>query len=399
MRSPIRRRYIALAALSAGALITAGCGGDGEDVSSAKDLFLQPVAAQGADPFTPSTAAAPPKAVPSARPSTPDGRTGQAGQRAPARTARVLPGSTPGLYGGIRSAPSCDVERQVRLLTEGRTKARAFAQGAGISETSVPDFLRGLTPVVLRADIRVTSHAFRSGSAASLQSVLQTGTAVMVDHYGVPRVRCAGGNPLRPPVVAQGSVTHRGQPWPDYRPDRVVVVNRAPEVVNSLIIADAAGKTWIERSVGTDGGEDRSPEVPPSYDPGADITDPGIVKPAVQALSDGSSTGSGPSSPSGTKTAPGPGPDAGSGAGPEPAPDAPADCPSSTSDSGDGRSGSLSVPPDCPLPADSLFGPDDVSGDVSGDASGEAPGSEPLPAVPDGGEPGDVLLGPDAFQG
>ncbi|MFI5756343.1 DUF6777 domain-containing protein [Streptomyces sp. NPDC051569] len=404
MRSPNRRRLAALAALSVGILITAGCGGDGagEDAVRAKELFLQRAADPGPDPFTPSTA----KAPPADRTSPPGARAGSpAGQR-----ARALPGSTPGLYGGARSLSSCDGERQVRFLTEDRTKARAFAQGAGISQVSVPGFLRGLTPVFLRADTRVTNYGYRGGNATAFQSVLQAGTAVMVDGRGLPRLRCAGGSPLRPPVAAQGSVTHRGKPWAGYRPERVVVITRTTDSVNSLIISDAADGTWIERNIGTDGDEDANPEILPAYGPDADVTDANVVKPP-DAASRTSPAGQEPAAP-GERS--GPGDPGGSVPGADAAPAA--DCPPPSAQA-----------PGCPAPAGAgdtagaAFQPDGGSGiqpdaqegtaadepvtgpDPADDGSGPLPDGVlegPAPAISDQeGAVGDEPAGSDALQG
>ncbi|MEU3187955.1 DUF6777 domain-containing protein [Streptomyces sp. NPDC006923] len=356
MRSPIRRRYAAFAALSAGVLITAGCGrGDGAGgASGVKELFLQSAGARGPDPFTPSTVAAAAGDKPSPRPSAPGARP----DNTIPRTPRALPGSTPGLYGGVPSLASCDVERQVRFLTEDRAKARAFAQGAGIGRGSVPSFLRDLTPVFLRADTRVTAHGYRDGSATAFQSVLQSGTAVMVDDHGLPRVRCAAGNPLRPPVAAQGSVVHRGEPWPDYKPDRVIVINRTAQAVDSLTIVNSLDNTWIERSIGADGDEDSAPNVPPPYDADADITDPDAVTPPTEAAASGApSVSSVPTSP--TRSAPdsvtGTGPGNGTGAGRGAA----SDCPTpKILPPGEISNETLTIPPGCPMPSDSPFDSD-----------------------------------------
>ncbi|GAP52775.1 serine/threonine protein kinase [Streptomyces azureus] len=67
---------------------------------------------------------------------------------------------------------------------------------------------------MLRADTGVTNHGFRAGRAAVLQAVLQAGTAVLVDDRGVPRVRCACGNPLRPPVAMRGTPAVKDTPCP-----------------------------------------------------------------------------------------------------------------------------------------------------------------------------------------
>jgi hypothetical protein len=412
VRSPIGRRHAALAALSVGVLITAGCGwggaGDGEaSAAGAKDLHFQPVAAQGPDPFTESTAVPPSAADLSTTSSTTssrderggeDSRGPQGGEHGAVRTPRALPGSTPGLYGGSPAA-SCDVERQVRLLTEDRAKVRAFARGTNIDRASVPAFLRGLTPVVLRVDIRVTAHGYRAGAPTSFQSVLQTGTAVMVDEYGLPRVRCAGGNPLGGPFAATGSVSYRGTPWRGYLADRVVVINRAPRPLDSLVIVGLADHAWTERRTGTDGGEDRPPGTLPPYSPDADITDPGVVGPPDATTPDTSSAG--------REEAPGAAPDPV----PPSAPNQETDAPSDQSFPGD----------DAPLPQDAAPDPDadaglgadpdaepgddpggnlgaDLGADLGGD--GFAPSEEEfLPPVADGEQLADDPAGFDTFDG
>ncbi|MGW0904657.1 DUF6777 domain-containing protein [Streptomyces sp. NPDC002853] len=256
------RIYATAFALSA-ALAVAGCSGGGEKNSAAGDaeLFMQPVAAQGPDPFTDSTATS--TATPS--PVTRSPQPSPTGTSSPtAQGVRSLSGGTPGLYGGTHSLGSCDVGAQVRFLTADQGKSRAFAQASGISRADIPGFLRGLTPVVLRADTRVTNHGYRDGGATSFQSVLQTGTAVLVDNRGLPRVRCACGNPLKPPVALKGTPSHQGEQWSGYRPAQVVVVTPAPKIIVNITIVNIVDNTWIERKTGDeDGGDDHT--VPPPH--------------------------------------------------------------------------------------------------------------------------------------
>ncbi|MFF4503228.1 DUF6777 domain-containing protein [Streptomyces sp. NPDC001401] len=229
------------------ALLAAGCGGSGgQDTKSSGEVFLQPVAAQGPDPFTPSTA------VSTATPSrvTPLPQPDRSASTGAAQAVRSISGSMPGLYGGTQRVGSCDVDRQIDYLTSDRAKARAFAGVEGISPASVPDYLHALAPVVLRADTRVTNHGFRGGRATGFQSVLQAGTAVLVDNRGVPRVRCACGNPLNPAVATQGSLRLNGRPWSGYRPAQVVVVTPAPQVITNITIINIVDNTWIERHIG-----------------------------------------------------------------------------------------------------------------------------------------------------
>jgi hypothetical protein len=248
------------------ALLLSGCGGDsggdgqghGDAAGAGGALFLQPAAAQGPNPFTDSTATT--TVTPSPTPRTPEtSRPGGAARvLAGLDGLRSLSGGTPGLYGGIERTGSCDVARQIGHLTRDRARTRAFARAAGVSPASVPDHLRGLTPVVLRADTRVTDHGFRAGRAVGHQAVLQTGTAVLVDDRGVPRVRCACGNPLRPPVALRGTPDTQGTPWPGYRPGGVVVVTPAPQVITTFTLVDVTTRTWIERRTGHDVRRDRA---------------------------------------------------------------------------------------------------------------------------------------------
>ncbi|MFB7512038.1 DUF6777 domain-containing protein [Streptomyces sp. NPDC056144] len=247
------------------ALVVAGCssgeegGNHGEQPDApAQEVLLQSVTSRGPDPFTESSARI--GALTPAVARNPDA--------ASVQRVREVTGSTPGLYGGTRAEASCDVEQQAGFLAADPAKTRAFAEAAGIPEAGVAGWLRGLTPVVLRADARVTNHGYRGGRATAFQSVLQSGTAVLVDQYGSPRVRCACGNPLRAPVDVPSGV-HQGDAWDGFDPEHVVVVRPTTSVVTSLVIVNAADRSWIERRTGSDGAEDRKPAVEPGCDPDA----------------------------------------------------------------------------------------------------------------------------------
>ncbi|MEU5976276.1 DUF6777 domain-containing protein [Streptomyces sp. NPDC047315] len=294
-----RRRSSAAALLAVGSLglLMAGCGGDGTQAADRdEEVFLQPATEQGPDPYTATTARA--LATPVPEPVVP----AAVGSDKPTRgqTLRVLSGATPGLYGGTEAVGSCDVQQQITLLRADGKKASAFADGADISQQDLPRFLRDLTPVVLRADTRVTSRGFRDGRAtAARQTVLQAGTAVLVDQRGAPRVRCASGTPLARPVAVKGGVIQKGTPWHGYRLDRVVVVKPTTQDLDSLVIVDVSQDTWIDRRTGTDGEDDRRPDVvppvapddiyaypsEPNPEPAADESEPGgaLVPPAPDA--------------------------------------------------------------------------------------------------------------------
>ncbi|MFF3348211.1 DUF6777 domain-containing protein [Streptomyces sp. NPDC002779] len=267
MRTPTGT-LVTAGALAAALLVT-GCGSESDKGTAASgEVFLQPVAAPGPDPFTDSTATSTATPPPVTR--TPQSTPTSDG-------VRSYSGSTPGLYSGTERVGSCDVNRQIGYLTADQGKARAFAGAAGISEAGIPQYLRGLAPVVLRADTGVTSHGYRAGRTTTYQSVLQAGTAVLVDDRGVPRVRCACGNPLKPPAATQGSPTVSGPAWAGFRPAQVVVVTPAPQVIADITIIDVVSNTWIERRVGHDVRHDRPVPRPQPLTPGTST--PGTPSP------------------------------------------------------------------------------------------------------------------------
>lgn len=401
MRIPTRT-FVTACAVSA-ALLVAGCGGngDGNDENTASDasdgeILLQPLAAQGPDPFTESTvtaaAVSPPRVT--RTPQSTAGNSSAPGDTTTTAHPARFPGGTPGLYGGTRSAGSCDVARQAGLLAADPRRTQAFARAAGIAQTAVPEFVHGLTSVVLRADTRVTDHGYRDGRVTGFQSVLQAGTAVLVDDRGAPRLRCAGGNPLNPPVAPRGAAATRGQSWSSFRPGEVIEVTPAPAALGSVTIIDLDGSTWIERRFGDDGHRDvvvRPPEA------GAPDIGP----------SGGAATGPRDSPSASGPTDPG---DSPSGAGRSPG-DSESDCVTPTVTVPPGPTGSapdeippaqtpVAAPPDCPTatvtasppPTEGespAVPPDEGTVPGPGASDGETgPDTLPdLPGLPDGGGP------------
>ncbi|MER5203715.1 DUF6777 domain-containing protein [Streptomyces sp. NPDC002825] len=322
---------------------TAGSGGG--------EVFLQNAAATGPDPFTRSTARADAGSAPPAS--------------LPPRTATAVPemsGSTPGLYGGTKSVSSCDVEQQIRFLSGERAKNTAFATVVGVSPDDVPGYLRSLTPLQLRVDTRVTNHGFRDGAATAYQAVLQAGTAVMVDGHGVPRVRCACGNPLSVPV-AQKAPRTTGTPWQGFNSQQVVVVAPSVTVVNVFVVYDPEADGWFARKPGDTGEHDKpappppppptaSPStlVPPSTSSSPPSTSPSSPVPCVTVTGTETPTPSGgitPSpclstlSPSAPTSSPESPPDTSGPSSPSPESSSPESAPAS-----DGAAGGTSLPPD-----------------------------------------------------
>ena len=228
------------------------------------EIYLEPAAAPGPDPFTePVTTGPPPSPVrfrtsqggggsaPTSTTTTEGATTTTAGEQG-GLTVRQVQGSAPGLYGGTRDLSSCDAARMVEFLQANPDKAAAWAAVHGIDPTAIPDYVSGLTPLVLRADTRVTNHGYRDGSATPRQAVLEAGTAVLVDDLGIPRTKCACGNPLVPPTAqATPAVILVGDPWPGFDPATVIVIVNVEVIhVPGFVVVDLTNGGYFDRPIG-----------------------------------------------------------------------------------------------------------------------------------------------------
>jgi hypothetical protein len=236
-----------LAVVTAVAVVIVRMVGGVDTVSGLGEVFLEPSSAAGADPFSPPVATPqPPATNPGADPA---GAPSDGG-------VRTTSGELPGLYGGTRNLTTCEPETLIAFLAENPDKARAWAGVFGITPEQIPAFVRELTPVLLRTDTRVTNHGFANGQASPRQSVLEAGTAVLVDKSGSPRVRCYCGNPLLDPVATAVAPVYTGAQWSKFAADTIVVVRPAPRVIDTFVLYDPTTGTYFGRPRGGTGPTD-----------------------------------------------------------------------------------------------------------------------------------------------
>jgi hypothetical protein len=185
---------------------------------------------------------------------------------ASAGAVRTVGADEVGLYGGSMRYSRCQRQKLVDFLTSSGAKARAWVAalnadpglswsgGSRLTVNDIRTYIFELTPVVLRADTWVTNHGFSNGRATRLQAVLQAGTAVLVDEYGIPRVKCYCGNPLLPPDDFEP--TYTGDRWDGFDPGKIIVINRPTTIIDVFILTDVRGGGLIRRPRGTDGIQD-----------------------------------------------------------------------------------------------------------------------------------------------
>ena len=188
-------RYTMWLALVAACLAIGACGGDDDDASSeatdTQTISFQEPEDPGEDPFTPPADVEGDDTVEVQQP-----------------------------FGGSGSNRVCDRDKLIEFLRANPERMAEWARVLGLEPRMavVEKYIAKLHPVTLTQDTQVTNHAYTNGQAVPFQAILQAGTAVLVDEYGVPVVRCYCGNPLGPAVYTpQAKCT--GCP-PDYQPPK-----------------------------------------------------------------------------------------------------------------------------------------------------------------------------------
>ena len=209
---------------------------------------------------------------------TPDFRTSKAAPKRAIGTSSLpagvvdhtaVSGATEGIYRGVKGSPGCDRNGLTTFFRNTPPVATTWIQAASDDPTLAPDdglktvtpqtlptYIAGLTPVLLRADTRVTEFTDTAGVASARQAVLQAGTAVLVDATGLPRVRCAGGSPLASPDAHAPTAITAGAPWPGYALNSAVTMTAAPSALRAFGLTDASGTTIFRRPVGSTGRQD-----------------------------------------------------------------------------------------------------------------------------------------------
>jgi hypothetical protein len=167
----------------------------------------------------------------------------------------VVEGDAVGLYAASRGN-ICDALAISAFLDANPPVASAWAGALRISLSDIHRFLASLTALTLRTDTAVTNHGYENGVAAPYQSVLQAGTAVLVDAEGLPRVRCFSGSPLQTPGPV-ASVRFEGPRWAGFDPDSITIIPRSRTEIDEFVVLDQDTGAVVTRPRATTGEADR----------------------------------------------------------------------------------------------------------------------------------------------
>ena len=213
--TPYQRRRIivgvVLVAVVAAGIAAAALSGDGGTARTSADVFYEGKGELGRDPFT--TAAV--SRCPAGTEEGPQGRLDEC----------LLEGSsTSGAVEGGSTTRVCDADGLVGAFADDQRGAQAWAEVLEADPTlrwtgdhpltaaDLPAYVGELTASALTRDTRATNYGFQEAKTRARQSLLQAGTAVLVDAAGVARVRCLGGTPLTAPRQIDDP-NYRGTCW------------------------------------------------------------------------------------------------------------------------------------------------------------------------------------------
>ncbi|QLY28185.1 hypothetical protein H0264_22625 [Nocardia huaxiensis] len=224
------------------------------------EVLLEPSDQQGANPFMPT-----PPAV-----YHPDGTQPVADLPGTAGSAAAKPysGDLPGVYSAPRDRALTERDELIAFYgthpDEASSAAAVFAsdttfswsQGKRLAGPELVQYLRELTPVLLRIDVRITNYALVEGRPVAHQSILQAGTAVLVDDHGVPRFRSLSGSPLTLATALPHAPKLTGAAWPGFDVKHVGAISPGTSSLIRITLIDTVTGRPFDRPVGTTGESD-----------------------------------------------------------------------------------------------------------------------------------------------
>jgi hypothetical protein len=177
---------------------------------------------------------------------------GPCGSRATTQPANRTGGS-PGVFGASTDGEVCDVGALVTALRTNPRLAEGWAGVHGLEEDGIGVFVAGLTPVILLRDTAVTSFGWSDGWVTTRQSILQRGTAVLIDRRGSPVIRCLSGSPLRIPQDLPATPDFQGDAWKGFTRSSTVEIVAATGDVSEFVLVDVQTGVPIRRAAGING--------------------------------------------------------------------------------------------------------------------------------------------------
>ena len=143
----------------------------------------------------------------------------------------------------------CDVDKLVATLSDDPARLAAWSSATGVAVTDAERTIRSWNVFSLRNDTVVVNHRFSGGRAVPYRAVLQAGTVVLVDEFGVPRTKCACGNPLGI-VEDSDPIPATNDAWSGFDPAAVVTVRPSRQPRGTITAVDLTNRRTQQVPVG-----------------------------------------------------------------------------------------------------------------------------------------------------
>ncbi|GAA4833611.1 hypothetical protein GCM10023201_22170 [Actinomycetospora corticicola] len=182
----------------------------------------------------------------------------------PENAAGPQAGNTGGLYAQDPAAPACDTQALIAQLTADPAKAAAWGRPLNVEPGGINAFVTSLSAVTLRADTAVTEYGYADGAFQPYPAVLQAGTAVMVNSYGEPTVKCHNGNPLGAATSSNDTGRPVGPVWQGFATERTIRITPAPVAQRTLTVVNPTTNTQTPAPVKTQPGPNTPNPAPPT---------------------------------------------------------------------------------------------------------------------------------------
>lgn len=139
-----------------------------------------------------------------------------------------------GLYGGSKQENVCDKTKMITYLKQNVSLGQAWSRTIGVDYSQMESYINSTTSTLLRSDTVVTNHGYENSQVTEFTSVLQAGTAVLVNQYGAPVVRCYCGNPLTAAPPTYYPPTYSTPPWRWWNPSSVTIIKQTTTIINKF---------------------------------------------------------------------------------------------------------------------------------------------------------------------
>lgn len=175
--------------------------------------------------------------------------TGPCGAPVPTPPVATASGDLPGRFGGLPDRDVCTLDTLIRVVVDSPPASVAWATALGVERVALRTTMEELTPVILLEDARVTDIRVYDGHPVAVQAVMQRGTPILVDRFGVPRGRCPSGTPLMAPQPLSEAVVYQGAGWPGAT-TVVFEVTPGDEPVAEFVVLDVGSAEPFSLPVG-----------------------------------------------------------------------------------------------------------------------------------------------------